>query len=246
MSDDFKTVPAELIPAMKAKLEAETVRALAEARIFTADAIVADYGTQHAAMNFEREQYKRSVELAQNHYHHVYPFSGEVSSASAATCSTVLSNWVRMDQAADKPPSDIEIVFFSPGGSITDGMALYDYIQTVRRAGHKVTTSCIGMAASMAGILLQAGDVRVMNRESWLMIHEASFGASGKTWEIEDRVEWVKKVQERILDIFAVRAKNSDAEKPISRAALKRNWSRKDWWISSEEALKLGLADVLR
>ena len=42
------------------------------------------------------------------------------------------------------------------------GLALYDFIQTLRRKGHKVTTVSYGMAASMAGILLQAGDVRVM------------------------------------------------------------------------------------
>ena len=56
----------------------------------------------------------------------------------------------------------------------------------------------------MAGILLQAGDIRIMGAESWLMIHEISFGASGKIGEIEDTVEWVKKIQERVVKIFAV------------------------------------------
>jgi ATP-dependent protease ClpP protease subunit len=95
------------------------------------------------------------------------------------------------------------------------------------------------MAASMAGILLQAGHQRIMGRESWLMIHEASFSASGKTGDVEDTVEWVKAMQERILNIFATRSK-------MTKSALKRKWTRKNWWISSDEALKLGFVDEIR
>jgi ATP-dependent protease ClpP protease subunit len=95
------------------------------------------------------------------------------------------------------------------------------------------------MAASMAGILLQAGDTRVMAKESWLMIHEASFGASGKIGDVEDTVEWVKMVQERILSIFSERS-------GLTKAFLKKNWQRKNWWISSDYALKLNLIDEVR
>ncbi len=91
----------------------------------------------------------------------------------------------------------------------------------------------------MAGILLQAGDVRTMGRESWLLIHQAAFSALGSTYEIEDRVEWVKRIQDRILDIFADRSK-------LTKAQIRRRWHRKDWWIDSDEALKLGLVDELR
>lgn len=246
MSEEFKGFPPELIPSFKAKAEAETRKANAEALVAELEAQSSEYSLKHSAMLLEREEYKRSIQLAGNEYHHVFPFSGTVDPQSAAICMGTLQTWMRLDQAKAVEPSPIEIVFFSPGGSITDGMALYDYIQTVRRAGHHVTTSCIGMAASMAGILLQAGDTRAMSRESWLMIHEASFGSSGKTSAIEDRVEWVKKQQDRILDIFAERAKTSNADKPIARSTIKRNWNRKDWWISSEEALKDGLVDELR
>lgn len=91
----------------------------------------------------------------------------------------------------------------------------------------------------MAGILLQAGDIRVMGRESWLMLHEAAFGAQGKVGEVEDTVEWVKKIQERILNIFAQHSS-------LSRAQIKRRWTRKDWWIDSDEALRLGFVDEIR
>ena len=71
------------------------------------------------------------------------------------------------------------------------------------------------------------------------MIHEASFGSSGKTSEVEDRVEWVKRVQERILDIFAARSH-------MTKRAIKTKWARKDWWLSSDEALKAGFVDAIR
>ncbi len=71
------------------------------------------------------------------------------------------------------------------------------------------------------------------------MIHRAAFGAWGKTYEIEDEVKFVKRLEERILDIFTSRSK-------LTRNKIKRNWDRKDWWISSDEAKDLGLIDEIR
>jgi ATP-dependent protease ClpP protease subunit len=92
------------------------------------------------------------------------------------------------------------------------------------------------MAASMAGILLQAGDERVMGKETWVLLHEASFLAAGKIGEVDDTVEWVKKVQKRILAIFAGRSN-------LSRSQIERRWKRKDWWLSSTDCLKHGFVD---
>jgi len=72
-------------------------------------------------------------------------------------------------------------------------MALYDYVRGLRRQGHHVTTSSLGYAASMAGILLQVGDKRIMGAESWLLIHEGSFGAVGSVGQVEDTVEWSRR-----------------------------------------------------
>lgn len=172
--------------------------------------------------------------LAANKYKHVYHFMGEVGSTSASNCIEALTMWSRLD-----PGCDIEIVFNSPGGSVLPGLALFDYITDIRNKGHKITTVALGHAASMAGILLQAGDVRVMGRESWLLIHEISFAAIGKIGEIEDTTEWVKKIQNRVLNIFSARSK-------LTPKQIERRWKRKDWWISSDESLKLGLVDDLR
>jgi ATP-dependent protease ClpP protease subunit len=71
------------------------------------------------------------------------------------------------------------------------------------------------------------------------MIHRAAFGAWGKTYEIEDEVEFVKRIEERCLDIFTTRSK-------LTKQKIKKNWDRKDWWISAEEAKDLGLVDEIR
>lgn len=173
-------------------------------------------------------------ELAADRHWHVYNFGKPVTESSVRECINQLTSWARKD-----PGCEVEIIFNSPGGSIVDGFALFDFLQALRTKGHKITTSALGMAASMAGILLQAGDVRIMGRQSWLMIHEASFGAGGKIGEVEDTVEWVKKVQERILDIFAERSN-------LTKQKLRNNWKRKDWWLSSDEALELGFIDEIR
>jgi ATP-dependent Clp protease protease subunit len=142
-----------------------------------------------------------------------------------------LAYWSRTE-----PGCAIELIFTSPGGSVIDGMALFDFIQQLRRAGHFITTRALGWAASMAGILLQAGDKRVMAKESYVLIHEISTGAVGKIGEIEDEVKFVKKIQGRILDIFAARAN-------VKREYFAKHWKRQDWWLDSDEALKIGIID---
>lgn len=225
---------AEFHVANTRKAEADAAQAEAEARKSNEEA--ENVSQQNVLVRIAADQAKRAErdELAADRHHHLYNFSKSVSEGTVRECINQLTNWSRKE-----PECEIEICFNSPGGSVVDGFALFDFIQVLRQRGHKVTTSALGMAASMAGILLQAGDTRVMGAQSWLMIHEASFGAVGKIGEVEDTVEWVKRVQERILDIFAERSK-------MSRTAIKKKWTRKDWWLSSDEALELGFVDAIR
>lgn len=234
---------------VKAETEAATVAATAEAekvraegRKFAAEAEEVELRLGKARHESDREDEKRKKELAGHEYHHVYPFNGAITGDSVAKCMAQLTQWNRND-----PGCDIEIIFNSPGGEIVNGMALWDYIKFLQANGHRVTTSTIGYAASMAGILLEAGDVRIMGRESWLMIHEASFGAQGKIGDVEDTVKWVNMVQDRILDIFAAGCKRADnAPKRLTRTQIKNKWRRQNWWISSDDALAYGLVDEIR
>lgn len=223
----------ELAADLKLK-DAEAKLKEAEALKTEAEASKAKYEAHEAEIKYLEVRQKFDRQRAEDEMNHLYRFTGEVSGSSVSRCMKKLTEWTRID-----PKCDIEIVFSSPGGSIIDGFELFDFIQELRAKGHKVTTGSLGMAASMAGILLMAGDVRWIGHQSWMMIHRAAFGAYGKTYEIEDEVKFVRRIEERILDIFTHRSK-------LTKSKIKRNWDRKDWWLSADECLNLDLVDEIR
>ena len=181
------------------------------------------------------DEEKRKNSDAENY---VYRFNGSVEKASVTKCRQKLTSWMRK-HSGDRSKHTLEIVFSSPGGEIISGFELFDFIQDLRSRGYKITTGSLGYAASMAGILLQAGEKRWIGHQSWMMIHRAAFLAVGKTFEVEDEVEFIKRVEDRILDIFVARS-------TLTKQKIKRTWDRKDWWLSSDECLELGLVDEIR
>jgi ATP-dependent Clp endopeptidase proteolytic subunit ClpP len=232
MTDPKRT--REEIKAGVAKLKAEALKAEAEARKVKAEAESAETKAEKERLEFERYKKERTERLAADSQNHVYRFSGAVGDQSVTKCRNTLTEWSRCS-----PGCDIEIVFASGGGGITAGFELFDYIQQLRGRGHNITTGSLGMAASMAGVLLQAGEKRWIGHQSWILIHRAAFGAIGKTFEIEDEVELVKRIEERIIQIFTSRS-------TLTRLKIKRNWDRKDWWLNADEALEMGLVDEVR
>jgi len=217
-----------------AKIKAETEKVQMETRKIKAEAEEAEHSARVKLLEAEEKEREARREKALDSENMVYRFNTIVDKTHVHQCMYKLTQWSRRH-----PGCDMEIVFSSGGGSIIDGFELFDFIQELRGRGHKVTTGSLGMAASMAGILLQAGDSRWMGHQAWMMIHRAHFGAIGKTFIIEDEVAWIKRIEDRILEIFA---KRSD----LTRLKIKRNWDRKDWWISSDEAFDLGLVDEVR
>jgi ATP-dependent Clp endopeptidase proteolytic subunit ClpP len=224
--------------AEDAKFVAEARKLEAEALKYEAQARGAQAQASEAELDYVKSQRAFDRMLASDEEQRVYRFSEGVRDSSVENCIGALSTWSRLD-----PGCEITIVFYSPGGSVTAGMALYDFIRDLQNHGHRIITKALGYAASMAGILLQVGDERVMGRESWLLIHQGSAGASGSMGEIEDTVDWFRRIDERILDIFYERAKQSNPAKPLSRATIKKRYERKDWWLDSAEALRHGFCD---
>ena len=218
----------------KEEIKAEVARTLAETKKLEAETRKAEAEALVAELEARAEYRKREREKAGDEENYLYRFAGEVSKNSVNNCMKKLTQWSRLN-----PKCDIEIIFSSPGGSIIDGFELFDFIQDLRSRGHHITTGTLGMAASMAGILLQAGDTRWVGGQAWVMIHRAAFGAFGKTYEVEDEVEFVKRIEERILEIFTSRSK-------LTKQKIKKNWDRKDWWISADEAVELNLVDEVR
>lgn len=233
MADSAPKNP-ELEAAEIAKTRAETAKLEAETRQAIADAEIAEAKAEVAKLDLETHLEVRADEKASDDNHRVYQFSEQVSAASVKSCIRTLSRWHRID-----PGCNITLVFNSPGGSVIDGFALWDYLSHLKREGHHLTTVCQGMAASMGGILFMAGDKRIMGAESVILVHEISFGAGGKIGDVEDSVEFAKMLTKRVLNIFAARTK-------LSAAQIDRRWKRKDWWMDSDEALKLGFCDEIR
>lgn len=230
------------------KARAEGAKAVAEAE---AAAALAEK-TRHEATNARHEGTKlelalekaretRNEELAGHKYHHMYLFDQEVSGQSTKACMKQFTEWERMAAPGEKLV--IDLVINSPGGSVFDGFALMDHIELMHSRGHTVNTSVLGMAASMGGVLLQVGKTRTMGKSAMLLIHEASFGASGAFGKVEDQVKLVAKMQDRILDLFAERAKGALGTKAITRQKIKASWRRTDWWVNSTESLKFGFVD---
>ena len=219
----------EVRQALVRKLNAEALRAEHEATVKEYETVAARLVTD-GGLRDEKDV------LASDRYHHTYQFVTQVADSSVERCIERLTVWDRQ-----KPDCDIKIVFNSPGGSVIAGMALFDFIVGLSRRGgghHNITTLGLGHAASMAGILLQAGDQRLMGKQAWVLIHEISFMAIGKIGEVEDTTEWAKRICKRVVDIFASRSK-------MNPKFIEAHWKRKDWWLSSEECFKLGIVDAV-
>jgi ATP-dependent Clp protease protease subunit len=189
--------------------------------------------SDRAALELEALR-RREVELAADPGRaRSYTFYTEVSQESVRECMHELGQWSRRD-----PGAAITLTFNSPGGSVLDGFALFDFLRQLRSMGHHLTTVALGRAASMGAVLLQAGDRRVMGQNAFLLIHEVSNLSSGKVSELEDSVEFSRRLQKRLVAILADRSS-------LTGPQIQRRWARKEWWLDAEEAVALGLADAV-
>src|SRR5690348_5765857 len=135
--------------------------------------------------------------------HRIYTFYGEVESTAVEDCMAELGAWSRRD-----PGEPMTVLLNSCGGSCIDGIALYDYMKSLRAIGHHLTIIALGEASSMGGIILQAADHRVMGATTELLIHEVSdeqIGSRTVSW-IRDKHAYLLKLQRRMDAILAERS----------------------------------------
>ncbi len=259
--EPFKTLYAAKIQAEIERTQAETAKTLNEGLMSEAALVTIRAESKRAHIAALQAQTMHDREMARDRYHHVFRFNGTVMGESVDEAIDQLTIWHRID-----PGCDIEVIFDSPGGDVITGMDLFDFIQELKRSGHNFTTAARGMAASMGGILLQAGmpipeaprSKRVMGREAHVLLHEPSTVVIGKTGEIEDEMVFLRAVQDRVLGIFAAGSKYA-FEHGTSEMALTAEqfaegdkslgilgWKRRDWWLNSDDCLKYGIVDELR
>ena len=129
---------------------------------------------------------------------------------------------------------DIQIYINSPGGSVYAGLGIYDTMQFVKP---DVATICTGIAASMAAVLLCAGEKgkRSALKHSRVMIHQPMSGTQGQVSDMEIAVRETIKVKEELYNIISSHSGKSyeDVEKDSDR----------DYWMKSDEALAYGMID---
>lgn len=152
---------------------------------------------------------------------------------------TVIKAMYELDAISRRRPGQpITVVFNSPGGVVTDGFTLYDFLRELSKRGHHITTKCMGAAASMGAILMQAGDTRVMSPNAFMMVHEISGQNEGTLAEMKDTLAIVSRFQDKALAILTSRS-------TMGKQALKTKWKKTDWYMDAAEALKLGFIDAI-
>ncbi len=154
---------------------------------------------------------------------------------NSATASVVVAQLLYLE--GQDPDKDIFLYINSPGGSVSDGMAIYDTMQYIKC---DVSTICMGMAASMGAFLLSSGakGKRIALPNSEIMIHQpliSGGGISGQVTDIQIRSDYLLRTKERLNHILSENT-GKDYE------TICRDTER-DNFMTADEALKYGLID---
>jgi len=135
---------------------------------------------------------------------------------------------------AENPKKEVSMYINSPGGVVTAGLAIYDTMQFIKP---KVSTLCVGQAASMGSLLLAAGaaGLRYCLPNARVMVHQPSGGFQGQASDIVRHAEDIMKVKKRLNEIYA---RHTGRDYDMIEATLDR-----DHFMSGEEAKEFGLID---
>ncbi|MDR0461823.1 MAG: ATP-dependent Clp endopeptidase proteolytic subunit ClpP [Christensenellaceae bacterium] len=155
--------------------------------------------------------------------------NGEVNSQSA---NVVIAQLIFLE--AKDPTKDISLYINSPGGSVTDGLAIYDTMQYIKC---DVSTICVGMAASMGAFLLSSGakGKRYALPNSEIMIHQPLGGAQGQATDIQIQAEHILKLKKKLTKILS-----ENAGQQLDKVAAD---CERDYYMTAAEAKDYGLID---
>ncbi len=132
------------------------------------------------------------------------------------------------------PGDEIQLYINSPGGSVSAGLAIYDTMQSISA---DVSTVCVGMAASMAAVILSGGarGRRRMLKHSEVMIHQPSGGVDGKATDMLIAADHIRRLKSELTNILA-----ENCSQPIDKVAAD---IETDHWLTSAEAVEYGIVD---
>ena len=156
--------------------------------------------------------------------------SGEINDYVS---NLVVSELLYLDSISN---DEISLYINSPGGSVTSGMAIYDTMQFIKS---DVRTICVGLAASMAAVILAAGKKGKRNalQNSEVMIHQPLGGAQGQATEIKIVADHILYTKDKINSILSKLTKQ-----PIDKI---RKDTERDYYLSSNDAKKYGIIDSI-
>ena len=164
-------------------------------------------------------------------------FTGEVNADTAQVAIAELLYLASVDES-----KDITMYINSPGGSVVDGLAIYDTMQFIKP---DVRTIVVGMAASMGSILLSGGakGKRAALPNAEVMIHQPSGGSKGMASDMEIAWKHMERCKEKLTK-YLVKNSGRDPENPDDYNKVLADMDR-DYWMSAEEALEYGLIDKI-
>jgi len=156
------------------------------------------------------------------------------SSVDDTMANAIIAQFLFLEN--QNPEKDIKLYINSPGGSVTAGMAIYDTMQYIKP---DVSTICVGMAASMAAVLLGAGakGKRLALPNSEIMIHQVMGGMEGQASDIKIRAERILRIKDKLNKIISNHTgkKITEVEKDTDR----------DYFMTAAESKKYGLIDQI-
>ena len=137
----------------------------------------------------------------------------------------------------DAVDGDLDVEINSPGGDVFAGLGMFNMIRSFAASGKKVTTRVTGVAASIASIIMLAGDKREMPKNAFAMIHSPMSGTYGTAEELRETADTVDKIGASLRDIYV----NRMGMKPEAVDAM----MAKDTWLTADECLENGFATDL-
>lgn len=157
------------------------------------------------------------------------------SEVNAHSCNELLKQLMYLE--CDDNSKEVTLYINSPGGEVTSGLAVYDFMRIMKSP---IKTVCIGTAASMGSILFLAGNERIMMPHSSIMIHDPSFSggscsyAGMKPLQIQEKIDELMKTRKELCNIIAERTGKTEQEI--------FNLTKKDTYFEVDEAIKFGIA----
>ncbi|KAL5116811.1 hypothetical protein ACEQ8H_005292 [Pleosporales sp. CAS-2024a] len=163
----------------------------------------------------------------------IITLNGEVEDTMSAV---VIAQLLYLE--AENPEKPISMYINSPGGSVSAGLAIYDTMNYIRSP---VSTTCMGMAASMGSLLLAGGEPgqRYILPHARVMIHQPSGGYSGRASDIADHAKEILRIRDKLNRIYQTHITHNRTLEEIEK------YMERDYYMDASEAVEFGIVDKI-